>query len=131
MEGNEKRRGIFLILLFAALFLFGWIWERRGEKKHIEKEISGIIINKYRDNSFNGRQAPMLTVVNENDTVEFCVFMWCTDFFWKYIKIGDSISKPSGTLPLMVFKPSGESKLFKYDIPSDRKKEKRFFFKKY
>ena len=111
--------------------------EFAGKKEVIintEKEVSGIVVNKYKRRLWYGNsrdQIPMLKLCNSTCFIEFDVLGWSrnNNSFWKYVEIGDSVSKPAGTLQLRVVKPYGETKLFRYYSLADVKKEKRLFFR--
>ena len=116
---NDKNRIIllsilaFLVLVIWAVAVAGDKWET---KRDTEKEISKVIVGKYRKPSFLSRHnEPTLIVVDSTEiTTELNTFRWCTDVFWEYVEIGDRITKPSGVLILTVSKPSGEHKSFRY-----------------
>ena len=57
-------------------------------------------------------QVPILRIANSTGHIEIDVGSWRSS--WTYAEIGDTISKPSGTLILTVLKPSGEHKPFEY-----------------
>jgi hypothetical protein len=116
------KNNVYIILAVTSFLLIScWKLNEKAREREKKKEISGIILNKYNDSSYNGREAPILTVVNCIDTIEFNIFMWYTEYLWDYIDIGDSISKPSDTLLLTVFKPSGETKLYEYHETENNK----------
>ena len=108
--------------------------DKRAIKINTEREVSGIVVSKYKKNIFldSRDKIPVLRVDNSTGFIEFKILGWCRGTtFWEYVAIGDSISKPSGALNLTIVKPSGETKTFRYYSLADNKKKKRNVFIQY
>jgi hypothetical protein len=114
---SDKNRVILLSIL-AFLVLVIWITKQIGdkwyEKKDTKKEILGVVVFKYMEipQLLDRARVPMLRIANSTGHIEIDVGRWQSS--WTYAEIGDTISKPSGTLILTVIKPSGEHELFEY-----------------
>lgn len=104
-----RKKSLFILSLsfFVSSCDFG-VERKMNDFKN--EEISGVIIEKYRD-KWNHNH-PMVKINNGSD---IAIGDWETrgsDYLWPYIEIGDSIIKRSGDFNLYIVKPSGKKKSF-------------------
>ncbi len=132
MKFTKKEFFLFIIPISFVLFfeILDILIDKRDIRNNTEKEISGIVERKYHVGYIWSRdKIPMLKISNSTSTMDFNILGWCRrSSFYDYVSVGDSISKPSESLQLIVFKPSGEVKLFRYCSIADIEKRKKLFW---
>jgi len=103
------------IRIFIILFIlnFNNCSINFGKKDDEKKDIHGILTLKYIDMDSHGSAV----IEYKMDTVnyKFCINHWGRkNDMWGYLKIGDSIIKPSGSLTIRVKKNEGSYKDYEY-----------------
>ena len=96
---------IILVLLFFLSCTF-------GEKDATYKlKYKGVILKNYQDDNNHG----MLTFDVKDNDIKFSVLSEKWSNCWEYAEVGDSVIKLPDTLILIIKKPNGKEKHFKYD----------------
>lgn len=105
-----KTKSIFFIFILFFIISCGI------DKEFQQKEISGIIIKKYRHSNHD---LPMI-VLNDNTEIDITAWSRGNNYFWEFAVVGDSLYKASGSMDLKVIKKKFNSvRVFKYEeIPS-------------
>jgi len=98
--------------IISILFIIGILLSCSSRKEDTNNEIIGKVTKKYVDYNNHGA----MTIIYENSSKEFKyqIDEWISDDLWKYLQIGDSVIKPSGTLILRVKKEDGSYKDYEY-----------------
>jgi len=76
-----------------------------------ESNISGVVIDKYREKWNHGSP-----VIKLNNGAVVGIIGWTKDsYLWEQIEIGDSVSKPTSTTDLILYKKNGDYFLYKFN----------------
>lgn len=99
-------------ILFSILFLlFSCNYVQKRTKDLEKREYNGVVIKKYKEKWNHGSP-----VVKFSSGIEFGVGSWAKGSqLWENIDVGDSISKPSGTLILKLFKQNGGQESYSFN----------------
>lgn len=101
LDSLLKHIFIYGLLLFAACDGCPSYYQ-----KHVtNKEINGILIDKYIDKSYKNN--PRYIFLVKNKQLIISDYILDTLSMWKCISIGDSVSKPAGTADFTIFKKNG------------------------